>query len=352
MDERVMRNQLLSLRYDWYRKLERYLGVLPWDVAGVSAGLSQFQREHGLAVTGVMTAETRLKWIEHYPAFGIQLLGLHLTPGRVLLDASNTDRQSEARGIERIWRWNQTCDGYVPREALSVCIWAIRGVVNDGKGRWIQTDSAKRFSQEPYGLREHFSSAKLKYADTCFILLWHDEAGVGHLRTFEGTCNPGSIWPHGTAHLCSGQYFYKLGRHRTREMDHIDSVLRCSSEWPAHWVTDRTSDSVQYYALEGVSPIEVVRSTGDSLDISSEDIRRAEVAIAHRDAVYVDQNRIKINIHTCAEGHASSLGCMNILPDQYAEFMSILENLAICQQNVYGFALDIPFYLCDASMLD
>jgi hypothetical protein len=352
MNEFIITQLFRNFRYDWCRKLERYLGVKAWDYRGLLRAIERFQREHELEMTGGwITPEMRLKLISEKMEFGIQIIGSNLVSDRWLLDEPGSNLSDAMKAEKRILEWGKAADAWMPNQAGTGYIWAVRGMKRNERGYWSQTDSAYRFAHESYGNRDHFSSAKAAYADTCFIVVWHDTAGAVHVRTFEGTCNPGSIWPHGTAHLCSGQYLYKLGRHRTREPEHIDAVLSHSKDWPEHWITDRTVDSVQYYALESVSPIEVVRSTGESLDISEEDIRRAEVAIAHRDPAYVDQNRIKINIHTCAENHASSLGCMNILPNQYAEFISILENLAQHQIRKYGFALDIPFYLCDASML-
>lgn len=353
MKEWGFRNQFLGFRYDWRVKLARCLGVSPGDWEGISRGIACFQRLEGLEVTGLMTAETRLKWITRHPEFGIQLTGCDLEVGRILIPVDLAcSCEWEFDVWTRFLSWGKYLGVFMPEGVGTVSIWGIRGLVqSEEKCAWVQTDSAWRFCHEEYGGRDHFSSLKADYLDTCFALLWHDVQGNAHVRLFQGTCNPGSIWPHGTAHLCSGQYFYKLGRHRTREADHIQAVLERSELWPSHWVTDRTQDSVQYYALESVSPIEVIRSSGGSLDISSSDVHRAEVGIAHREPTFVDQNLIKINIHTCAETHASSLGCMNIVPEQYGDFIGILERLTCFQRERYGFALDIPFYLCDASML-
>lgn len=347
VEDSLLRNTYLGLKYDWVQKLMRQLGLEFGDWRRLSQEIEAFQAAEGLDVTGLMTAQTRLNWIARYPDFGLHLLGEHLSPGRCLL----TESGEYVDVLERIGTWGKARCAFLPEMPYSAYIWAIRGVIRDGNGHWVQTDSAWRFMQSSYGHRDHFSSAKADYADTCFVLIWHDLSGKAYFQTFEGTANPGSIWPNGTAHLCTGQYFYKLGRHRTRERDHIRAVLESAHKWPEHWVTDKTEDSVQYFALESTSPIEVVRSTGQSLDISEDDILRAEIGIAHREPTYVDPYRIKINIHTCATEHASSLGCMNILPEQYAECMRTLESLSVSQREKYGFMLDIPFYLCDASAL-
>ena len=65
----------------------------------------------------------------------------------------------------------------------------------------------------------------------------------------------------------------------------------------------------------------------------------------------MDAYKIKINIHTCAFNHASSLGCQNILPQYYTDFIQTLERLANRQRETMGFALDIMYSLIDASCI-
>ena len=330
-----------GLCLDWIRRLRHSLHAD--DEASCAQKLCEFQGDNGLEITGFVDAATRLALIDSFPELRIQLIGNHLQPRclfeNTLSDGAVYDR-CEAILMSR-HAWVMPLD-----EGLQIL--AVRGVQKTSEG-WFRTSTARDFAETPYGSRVHFSAARPDYADAMIAVLWRT-SGRKNVRLFCGNVNPCAIWPHGTAHLNHGQYFYKIGRHRTREPAHIDAVLQMAEKWPENWIYDRTEDSVQYIALEGTSDIEVIRSHGESLDISDEDVRNAEMAIAHRDLTYVDALRIKINIHTCAFNRASSLGCQNILPQDYADFMQLLLDAAERQIRRYGFALEIPYTIVDASM--
>jgi len=209
-----------------------------------------------------------------------------------------------------------------------------------------------RFAQSAYGDRQHLSADKPDYFDSAMGLFWV-ENGVKHAQLYRCVVNPASVWAQGTAHLNNGQYAYGVGRHRTRDSAHIDAVRRYADiSWDKSWIYDDSGDSVQYIALVGTSPIEVVRSTGASLDVSDADIARAESAFADRTPEYVDAQKIRINIHSCAENKPSSLGCQNIAPEDYASLMSTILRLTELQKRRYGFELPIEYFLSDGSWFE
>lgn len=330
------------LRHDWRRRLE---GALKCDgIRATVHALCRFQKDHSLPATGFVDAPTRLQLIQTFPELALQLVGPH-TEERVIADESQSETQLSLR-LESIL--DDCCSDRFELDDFAHIL-AIRGVRRCGKV-WHQTASSAEYLSEPYGARRHFSSAKPDFEDTLFAVLWREQ-GARRVRIFSGTANPNAIWPAGTSHLAAGQYFFKIGRHRTRNLDHIQSVENMSPYWPSSWLFDRTPESIQYLALEMTSPIEVIRSTGDSLDISDDDIRTAEQKIAEQDPAFTDTLRIKINIHTCAPNHASSLGCQNIRPDDYADFMNILTHCAEKQRERYGFSSDIAYTLLDASFI-
>lgn len=344
-ETQILRYLRQPLRYDWRKKLARCLGIYSENAAETVRGIVLYQGDCGLERSGFVDYNTRLRLIEDFPILRLQSVG-NMLDERCIADESQSEH-AIYDGLKEILLLH---DSVVFEEDDCPQILSIRGVERRGCG-WFRTESAKNFLQSSYGMRTHFSSNKRKYADTLTAVMWHD-GGVSRVRLFCGVSNPNSVWPYGTAHLANGQYFYRIGRHRTRERGHIESVLDASRNWPEGWVFDVASDSVQYIALEGTSSIEVIRSHGESLDLSEDDYRNAEIGIAHAEPVYVDVQRIKINIHTCAEGHASSLGCQNILPNDYAEFMSILTSCRERQIERYGCEVEIPYTLCDASYIE
>lgn len=335
-------NALLSIKYDWWQNLD---AILPGN-GSRSEKIADFQRTHGLDATGFLSAQTRIKLVACHPqTLGIRLIGPKICP-RLLLDG----RQTPQAHFDKIVSWIVGRRGYFSGLEYHPHIFALRGAHWNGHDI-CQTESAAQFMREPYGMRAHFSSKKHDYADSVFCVIWL-EAGEKRAVFFRGVVNPCDIWPHGTAHLCDGQYFYRIGRHRTRQGAHMEAVRKCLDLWPKDWIFDNRPESIQYIALEGTSPIEVVRSHGECLDISDGDLDRAEIEIARQNPAYVDTQQIKINIHTCAFTEASSLGCQNILPQDYAHWMQILTRLSQLQHRVYGFALNIPYLLCDASWID
>ena len=334
-----------GLRWDWCRKLEKCLNIPPLNYQIWPAKLKEFQTAFGLEPTGFVDAPTRIQLARHFPDLGIVLIGQNLDPRCIL--ALTQPHEIFCDCVEAIL---MAQDAYIPQVEAVPAILAIRGVELRPDGFW-QTASAKEFAENSYGGRTHFCS-KNGASDSAFFIFWR-ENGEKHCTFYPGTVNPNAIWPHGTAHLNHGTYFYRIGRHRTREPDHIQAVetMVQRQNWDKDWVYDRTADSIQYLALESVSQIEVIRSNGDSLDISSQDVERALQAIAVRDPTFVDAMRIKINIHSCALDHASSLGCQNIPPQCYGRFMAELLRLQELQREKYGVELPIPYCLTDASQL-
>lgn len=331
-----------GIRYDW---LGRLCACLNTDRASYPQRLRDWQGDNGLAPTGFIDAPTRLKLIEFFEPLRIRTVGENLWRTTSVLSTSGT----EAAQYDRLTDILRAQHSFVPEEPFSASILAIRGIAPSADG-YYQTESARMFAQQQYSERTHFSSNKADYADSLFALMTRED-GEKHVQFFMGVTSPCSIWPAGTAHLCLGQYFYKIGRHRTREPAHIEAAeaMFQSSIWPENWLYERTEDSIRYAALESTSQIEVVRSAGDSLDLSLDDIARAEREIAARNPTFVDAQTIKINIHSCSQTHASSLGCQNILPEDYRDFLGTLMRIADLQTDRYGFALDIPYTLCDAS---
>ena len=343
MNESTLINTRLGLRIDWVKKLMAHLRVADWEAC--THAVAEYQLSNHLLPSGIIDAPTRLSLIRTFPDLSIQTIGLFRAPD-CILDSSQPEDAQYLRIKEILLSHNH----FVAELENAAQILAIRGVRLHDNG-WYRTDSALRFASSPYGSRTHFSSDKPNYFDSLFAVTWREHS-QRHVRLFPGTVNPNDIWPQGTAHLCMGQYFFKIGRHRTRNPDHVQSVLDHHGIWPDEWFCDISPDSVQYLALEGTSPIEIVRSHDNALDISEEDIQRAEAAIARREPTYVDEHLIKINIHTCAADHASSLGCQNISPDYYQDFMDTLLQVQNRQIVQYGFALDIPYSLIDGSFIE
>ncbi len=336
--------QVLDLRYDWMRRLEHIFSVAQFDYVTLSSRLLEFQYKKNLPPTAIPDACTRLALVRDYPELGIVLVGKNLDPRCILDTTLSADAQHEALCAILRSQFH-----YVVRRECVPQIVAIRGVAFDN-GCWHQTSEAKSFDASEYGHRLHFSADKPDYADSLMAVMWRED-GMHHVETYPGVVNPNGIWPEGTAHLCNGQYRFRIGKHRTFDTDHIAAVKQLRQSWPQEWVYDETPESIQYIALEGSSAIEVVRSHLDSLDISPEDIALAEDAIARRDPRFVDEHKIKINIHTCALTHASSLGCQNILPQYYTAFIQTLVRLSERQRETTGIALDIPYSLIDASCI-
>ena len=335
---------VLDLRYDWMRRLEHIYSVAQFDYLSLASRLLEFQYKKNLPPTAIPDAPTRLALVRDYSELGIVLVGKMLEPRCILDTKLPADAQYEA--LCEILRHQFH---YIVRKECVPQIVAIRGVALED-GRWNQTLEAKAFATSEFGHRLHFSADKPNYADALMAVIWRED-GEYHVETYPGVVNPNAIWPEGTAHLCCGQYRFKVGRHRTFDPDHIEAVQRLREIWPNEWIYSETPESIQYIALEGTSSIEVVRSHCDFLDISPDDILAAETAIAHRDPRFVDAQKIKINIHTCAWEHASSLGCQNILPQYYTDFMHTLVRLSERQRETMGFALDIPYSLIDASCI-
>ena len=340
----AIQNLRLGLRPDWFQKLAKYLNFDVLNPILASQKISEYQHDKNLSGSGFIDAPTRLALVNDCPSLGIRLIGTN-TQERLILE----DAQTEAGQYLRLTEILGNLEHLVMDMPWGMQILAIRGAKQTLRG-WFQTDSASNFLTQNFGAREHFSSAKIGYADSMIALMWQENR-ERHVRLFKGCVSPNGVWPNGTAHLCDGQYFFRIGRHRTRDKDHMDAVFEKSLTWPESWVYDRTPDSVQYLALEGTSPIEIVRSHGEFLDISREDVDLAERAIAERWLNYVDTQTIKINIHTCALNHASSLGCQNILPGEYLEFMEIICRISELQRAEYGYCLDIPYSLTDASFV-
>ena len=343
--ESACRNIQLGLRPDWIHRLCFHFQVTPMDFVACAEKVAKYQGDNRLRMSGFIDAPTRLSLIRDFPELAIQIIGPNTHPRR-LIDTS----QTESAQYDRITEYLLSMHHLVLSDTDCIQIVGIRGLESKRDG-WYQTDSADRFQHQPYGRRDHFTAAKDNYDDTLICLIWK-ENNVPHVQYFCGISSPNAIWPNGTAHLCPGQYYYKLGRHRTRERDHIRAVLDTQILWPNDWIYDVTPDSVQYIALESASPIEVIRSHDRSLDLSPEDIETAERAIASRQPDYTNENLIKINIHTCAHNHASSLGCQNIKPTDYYDFIQTLLRITNIQKQYFGFAPDIPYSLIDASFLN
>lgn len=338
----------LGLCADWMNRLARWLSQEDGDcVSGetLACRIAAFELEAGLAPTGIVTRETRLALLDKCPSLRIRLIGPNIGSGAFFSWQTEQVLYDYFReGIERlggIW----TC-----REG-AVQLVGLRGAHCNGQ-TLIRTDGVRQFSNLPYGERLHFSSAKPDYFDSLMGMFW-TESREKHARIFRCVVNPASVWDAGTAHLNNGQYAYCVGKHRTRDVAHIDAVRHYAGlSWQKSWITDDTGDSVQYLALVGCAPVEVIRSSGNSLDISPDDIDRAEKAIAARIPEYVDAQKIRINIHSCAQDRASSLGCQNIAPEDYAEFMSAILRCCEMQKKAFGFALPIAYYLTDSSWFE
>ena len=335
-------NARLPLRLDWKNRLCRVLGV-DREWLRVTPVLADFARDFAIPWDGLLTPELRLALIRQYPELGIQLLGDHLER-RFLFDTSD-----ETRVYDTCESWVRAHDARTFEMPFVPQVLAIRGAVLQADGGVFQTDSAHQFSEMPFGERAHFSSQKTPCFDTVFVLFWKDPQK--HARIFEGTSNPNMIWPEGTAHLCDGQYTFQLGRHRTSSRPHIDAVLSHTAQWPEEWIFERGDAYVRDIALEGVSPVNVIRSHDEFLDLSKEDIQRAERGFAEHDPRFTATQRIKINIHTCPATEPSSLGCQNIHPDQYADWIMQISWLEERSREAYGFASETWYTLIDASKI-
>ncbi len=333
-------NTRLPVRLDWWRTLARCLDVSPFDFQTLTQKLCEFSHDHGLEGDGLLTPKLRCELVHTFDALKIRLVGPNMTPRCVLATHHEAQIYDDCEAIVRAADGATFVTPFVPQ------LLALRGTELRADGVW-QTNSAAHFAQAPYGQRDHFSSDKPNCFDSVFVLFWRGTEK--HAMLFEGTVNPNAIWSAGTAHLCDGQYTFKLGRHRTYSRPHIDAILQASIDWPADWLYESDDEHVRYIALEGTSPVNVVRSHGNALDISDEDIIRAENKISEFDATYVDQNKIKINIHTCPYDVASSLGCQNIRPDQYADFIRAIAFLETQSRERFGYAFETWYTLIDAS---
>ncbi len=336
-------NDRLPISLDWWRKLARALNAN--DTPSLVKALTVFAGDHGLTCGSLMTPELRQKLIENFDSLQLKLIGPHLEQ-RCLLNGT-----SESTLFDRCIEIVREANGAVFDMPFVPQVLAIRGVRRDGQTLW-QTDSAAYFAAESYGQRTHFSSAKQPFLDSAVILFWRNESGEKHALIFDATVNPNMIWPEGTAHLCDGQYTFKLGRHRTYSRPHIDAVVQAAQNWPSNWIYELDDAHVRYIALEGTSPIHVIRSSGDSLDLSQDDITCAERAIAHYDKRFVDCMHIKINIHTCPQNAASSLGCQNIAIDQYGCFIDTISSLETAAIARFGHPFETWYSLIDASKIN
>lgn len=343
--------QRLGLRIDWMRRLGRLLSESfgrKCDVAsgaGLARAIAEFECEMGIEPTGIVACATRKALIAQFESLGVRWIGPNLESGVLF------SWQTEATLYERYCENVERLDGAWMRRDYALQLVGLRGVRL--RSRCLErTDSAMRFAQSAYGDRQHLSADKPDYFDSAMGLFWV-ENGVKHAQLYRCVVNPASVWAQGTAHLNNGQYAYGVGRHRTRDSAHIDAVRRYADiSWDKSWIYDDSGDSVQYIALVGTSPIEVVRSTGASLDVSDADIARAESAFADRTPEYVDAQKIRINIHSCAENKPSSLGCQNIAPEDYASLMSTILRLTELQKRRYGFELPIEYFLSDGSWFE
>lgn len=343
--------QRLGLRIDWMRRLGRLLSESfgrKCDVAsgaGLARAIAEFECEMGIEPTGIVARATRKALIAQFESLGVRWIGPNLESGVLF------SWQTEATLYERYCENVERLDGAWMRRDYALQLVGLRGVRL--RSRCLErTDSAMRFAQSAYGDRQHLSADKPDYFDSAMGLFWV-ENGVKHAQLYRCVVNPASVWAQGTAHLNNGQYAYGVGRHRTRDSAHIDAVRRYADiSWDKSWIYDDSGDSVQYIALVGTSPIEVVRSTGASLDVSDADIARAESAFADRTPEYVDAQKIRINIHSCAENKPSSLGCQNIAPEDYASLMSTILRLTELQRRRYGFELPIEYFLSDGSWFE
>lgn len=336
-------NANLGVKIDWWRRLDAALSLDSSHFFHRTEALQVYQRHHHLPANGILTAQTRLSLIRDFPILRIPCIGPHLQTRSIL-----SEKISESTQYDVLADYASSQFARLSSLDSVPNLIAIRGVSRK-KNEWFQTDSAALFASSPFGSRSHFSSHKPDFADALLALLWRQNH-VKHVRLFPCVVNPQAIWQHGTAHLNIGQYQYKLGKHRTRDIEHMHAA-RAIAPHIQNFIIDDTNDSVQYIALEGTSPIEIIRSSGTSLDISQEDIERAEIAIAKRQPDFVDHCHIKINIHTCAFSRASSLGCQNILPGDYPEFIQTLLDLRVAQIDLYGFPIDFSYILIDASFL-
>lgn len=339
----------LGIKCDWMNRVSHCMqrsGItssVPRDGVELARAIANFEGEMGLMETGIIGAKTRMALIEHFPGLRIQFVGTFLEPKILLNNASESEVYFYFKNIVRS-QFGTWCE----HECVPFLV-GLRGVHWDGV-RLKRTESAKVFASSVYGAREHLRSNKADYFDSVIGVFWR-ESGACHACIFSAVVNPASVWSGGTAHLNNGQYTYRIGRHRTREPEHMAAIRRYALEWDKSWIFEDTGDSVQYIALVGTRPIEVVRSSGSSLDLSLEDIARAELAIAERRETYVNGETIRINIHSCAEKHASSLGCQNIAPWDYRAFMSLLLRLADGQRRLYGCELPISYFLTDSSFI-
>lgn len=336
-------NANLGVKIDWWRRLDAAFRLDSSHFFSRTEALQIYQRRHHLPANGILTAQTRLSLIRAFPDLRITCIGPHLQTRSLLSDRLSASEQYDVLSDYASSQFAQlsTLD-CVPN------LIAIRGVSRKHNA-WFQTESAALFAASPFGSRSHFSSHKPDFADSLLAVLWRQN-NAKHVRLFPCVVNPQAIWSHGTAHLNTGQYAYKIGKHRTRDIEHMRAA-RAIAHHIQNFIIDDTNDSVQYIALEGTSPIEVIRSSGNSLDLSPNDIERAEIAIAQRQPAFVDHLHIKINIHTCAASRASSLGCQNILPSDYPEFIQTLLDLRAAQIDLYGFPINFPYILLDASFL-
>lgn len=333
-------NRRLPVRLDWWRKLAKCLDADPQTARSLCTKLDDYSQSHRLASSGLLTPELRLQLIRDFPTLRLQLIGPQ-THERLLIGLHSEAQIYDA--CEEIVRAN---DGSTFVTPFVPQLLAIRGAYLKNNEIW-QSASAGQFATQNYGFRTHFSSAKTPFCDSVFVLFWRGPEK--HAICFEGTVNPNSIWSAGTAHLCDGQYTFRLGKHRTYSRAHIDGVLSACPNWPDEWIYESDDEHVRYIALEGTSPVTVVRSHGDSLDIDETDLDRAENQIASFDPTFTDCNRIKINIHTCPLDCASSLGCQNIRLDQYREFIQTIFQLESASKAQFGYAFETWYTLVDAS---
>ncbi|MFT5680608.1 MAG: peptidoglycan hydrolase-like protein with peptidoglycan-binding domain [Myxococcota bacterium] len=335
---KVARNESMELRIDWVRNLQTAFGLTP-DAQGrftaqtVSA-LGRFQREHRLAVDGVMDAETRAALETNHDVLKGHLLGENLAP-RVIIAATASEQTRYAAYKQMI----QAAGGAFSEDNGEVNLLGIRGVLlrgEDGALELYQTDSAQNYAElmekgGPNGKKtdasHHFMADRRirdVVLDDVIVSMWVDRGEDNkitgyHVSERQGTVDPGSHnRSRGTGHLRDGQYVYGVGTHGTQSTVHQNDareVARGSDDI-------NYSSSNRYTALRAQRDVELWRDADLDGFLSQGEQGNSVDLNRSRAASHVNHESIAMNIHLGGNDSAYSQGCQNIRKDDYAGFMS------------------------------
>ncbi len=252
----------------------------------------------------------------------------------------------------------------------------IHGYINDTK----ETSSPKKSSKSDKTWDQDWIDKSEKYKnyvndhkdtwDDIVVSLYIDKNGKKIVRERKGSVDPGSTNDDankkqkrqnksaGTAHLIDGQHTFQVGRkHSTSTATHIKIAKKLVKESGKYTNKNNkekdiisgphrkdkhrnTYKSYAYTALRAHGNQEIFRESQenryDNYHIDQEEFQTSvDDGITKGLRQYVDRSEINANFHSGQEHSSLSLGCQNIPPSEYENFMKeILEGRAAGQKTI------------------